>query len=384
MKNSNLQHIPPGIHNQLREKRQLLGLSQKKLADMAGITRQAVCAMEMNQYSPATSVALLLARALRCRVEDLFSLKSEGELVEGDLVGSIPKGASGVRAQVIRVGDHVMVRPLFGLGELASLSCTADGLIIGAGSSDKRLQVRLFKNREAVNRQIVIAGCDPAMFLIAEHLRQFGKENLVPCLMGSSIAINALKRGEVHVAGVHVADENSEDWNVSYLQRNLKGMDCLIVTFAHWEEGLIVAPGNPKKIRGVADLECRTMMIVNREQGSGARRLLDRQLEVYGIQSAKLTGYNAEASSHLEVASRVKTGLADAGVGVRAAATIFGLEFISLQRERYDFVIPKVYYDTMPALKALLDTIVSGAFRAELESLGGYDTRETGKFVELG
>jgi putative molybdopterin biosynthesis protein len=377
------EHHPPEIENRLREKRQALGLSQKQLAEMAGITRQAVCAVESNQYSPATSVALQLARALRCRVEELFSIKSGGEIIEGELVGSVPQGADNVRAQVTQVGDRLLVRPLDGLGELTSLSATADGLIIGSGSHSQRAKVKLLKDRETVRRKVVVAGCDPAIFLAAEYLQKRDKENLVPCLMGSSIAVGALNRGEVHVAGVHLVDERSGAWNLPDLQRSLKGMDCLVVTFAHWEEGLIVRQGNPKKIRGIEDLARPAVKIVNREKGSGARRLLDRQLKGYGIPPAKVKGYGAEVFSHLDVASRVKAGSVDAGIGVRAAASICGLDFVSLQRERYDLVIPKIHYETLHGLRTLLDTIVSWPFRDELEALGGYDTRETGKVVEV-
>jgi molybdate-binding protein/DNA-binding XRE family transcriptional regulator len=372
------------IDNRLRERRQSVGLSQKQLAAMAGITRQAVCAVETNQYSPATSVALQLARALRCRVEDLFSLKSGGEIVEGELIGSLAKRASKVRAQVSQVGERLLVRPLASLGELVSLSAPADGLIIGHGSAAKYVKVQLFRDCEAVGRSIVVAGCDPAMFLAALHLRKRDRDNLVPCLMGSSLAIGALKRGEVHVAGVHLVDERSGSWNLPYLKRHLQNMDCLVVTFAHWEEGLIVRQGNPKKIRGVIDLARPAIRIVNRESGSGARRLLDRQLATCGIQPAWIKGYGDEVLSHVEVASRIKAGLVDAGIGVRVAASICGLDFIPLQRERYDLVIPKAYYDTLQGLKALLDTIVSRTFRDELEALGGYDTREIGKIVDIG
>jgi len=353
----------PEFENRLREKRQSLALSQKQLADMAGITRQAVCAVEANQYSPATSVALQLARALRCRVEDLFSLKRGGEIIEGELVGSLPQGAN--------------------KGELTSLSATADGLIIASESHNRRVKVQLLKDRETVRRKVVVAGCDPAMFLAAEHLRREDQESLVPCLMGSSVAINALKRGEVHAAGVHLVDDRSGSWNLPYLRRNLKGMDCLVVTFAHWEEGLIVRQGNPKKIRGVADLARPTVKIINREGGSGARRLLDRQLATSGIQPSRVNGYDDEVLSHLEVAARVKFGLANAGLGVRAAASICGLDFIPLQRERYDLVIPKAYYEMLQGLRTLLDIMVSKPFRDELEALGGYDTHEIGKMVNM-
>jgi molybdate-binding protein/DNA-binding XRE family transcriptional regulator len=370
------------LDNRLREKRQALALSQKQLADLAGITRQAVSALESDQYSPATSVALQLARALRCRVEDLFSLKQSGEIVEGELLGSLPKIDRPLRAQVIQIGHRLLVRPLDGLGELASLSVTADGLIIESKPGNRRVKVKLLKDREVVRRKIVVGGCDPAMFLAGEHVRKHDQENLVPCLMGSSIALAALKRGDIHVAGVHLAVENSADWPPGDLKQHLGDMDCMIVTFAHWEEGFIVRQGNPKKIRSAADIAKPTIRIVNREKGSGARRLLDKQLKAQRIQSDRIKGYADEVFSHLEVAARVKAGLADTGIGVRAAASICGLDFVPLQRERYDLVIPKAYYETLKGLQVLLDTIVNKSFRDELEALGGYDTRETGKILD--
>jgi molybdate-binding protein/DNA-binding XRE family transcriptional regulator len=371
----------PEYENRLREKRQALGLSQKQLAEMAGITRQAVCAVEANQYSPATSVALNLARAMSCRVEDLFSLKQGGQIIEGELLGSFPKASGPVRAQVTQIGHRLLVRPLDGLGELASLSATADGLIVESNPENRRVKVKLLKDRDLVRRKVVVGGCDPAMFLAGEHVRKHDQENLVPCLMGSSIALNALKRGEVHVAGIHLAEETSGAWQLPGLRKTLGDMDCIVVTFAHWEEGFIVRQGNPKKIRTVSDIDKPTVRIVNREPGSGARRLLDKQLHASGIKTTRVKGYGDQVLSHLDVAARIKAGLADTGIGVRAAAAICGLDFVPLQRERYDLVVPKPYYETLSGLQVLLDTIVSKPFRDELEALGGYDTRETGKVV---
>ena len=372
------------IENRLREKRQALALSQKQLADLAGITRQAVSALEANQYSPATSVALQLARALRCRVEDLFNIKQGGETIEGELLGNLSQSSKPVRAQVTQVGHRLLVRPLHGLGELGSLGATADGLIVEANPEKTRVKVKLLKDREVVRRKIVVGGCDPAMFLVGEHVRKHDQENVVPCLMGSSIALNALKRGEVHVAGIHLADESSGAWKLPDLKRNLGDMDFMVITFAHWEEGFIVRQGNPKKIRTISDIAKPGVRIVNREKGSGARRLLDKQLNTSGINTKRVKGYSDEALSHLDVASRIKAGLADTGIGVRAAAAISGLDFVALQRERYDLVIPKTYYETLSGLPVLLDTMVSKPFRDELEALGGYDTREIGKVVEVG
>jgi putative molybdopterin biosynthesis protein len=370
------------MENRLREKRQALGLSQKQLADLAGITRQAVSALESNQYSPATSVALQLARALRCRVEDLFSIKQGGEIIEGELLGTLPQGNVPVRAQVTQIGHRLLVRPLIGIGELISLSATADGLIIGTNPGNNRVKVKLLKDREEVRRKIVVGGCDPAMFLAGEHVRKHDQENLVPYLMGSSIALNALKRGEIHVAGIHLADENAGAWKLPSFKDSLGDMDCIVITFAHWEEGFIVRQGNPKKIRAVSDIAKPTVKIINREKGSGARRLLDKQLRASAINPKRVKGYSDEVFSHLDIASRIKAGLADAGIGIQSVASICGLDFVPLQRERYDLVIPKAHYETLSGLRVLLDTIVSKPFRDELDALGGYDTREIGKVVE--
>lgn len=370
------------LENRLREKRQAQGLSQKQLADLAGITRQAVSALESDQYSPATSVALQLARALRCRVEDLFSIKQGGEVIEGELLGHFPPAGHPVRAQVTQIGHRILVRPLVGVGELISLSATADGVIVGASADRKRVKVKLLKNRDTVQRKVVVGGCDPAMFLAAEFADRHGQDNVVPCLMGSSVALDSLKRGEVHLAGVHLAEQDAETWNLPDLKPRLGDMDFLVVTFAHWEEGFIVRQGNPKKIRAAADLAKPAVRIINRERGSGARRLLDKQLNANGIKSARVKGYRDEVLSHLDVAARIKAGLADTGIGVRAAAAISGLDFIPLQRERYDLIIPKAYYETLQGLRVLLDTMVSKSFRDELDALGGYDTREIGRIVE--
>ena len=370
------------LENHLREKRQASALSQKQLADLSGITRQAVSALESGQYSPATSVALQLARALDCRVEDLFSLKHGGEIIEGELLGALPSGTGPVRAQVSQIGHRVLVRPLEGFGELASLSASADGLILRSKSHQRQVRVQLLMNREAVARKIVIGGCDPAMFLAAEHLRVSGKDRLAPCLMGNGLALAALKRGEVHAAGIHRADEGTGTLELRELASSLGGLACTVVTFAHWDEGLIVPRGHQKKIRTITDLIRPDRRIVNREAGSGARRLLDRELKSAGIPSARVKGYSDVVFSHLEVASRVKAGLAIAGIGVRSAAMISGLDFVPWQHERYDLVIPEVHYKSLPGLQTLLDLIVGRRFRDEIEALGGYDTRETGKVVE--
>jgi molybdate-binding protein len=201
--------------------------------------------------------------------------------------------------------------------------------------------------------------------------------------MGSAAAVEAVKAGEVHVAGLHVVDAKSGESNLPFLRKHLKNDNFTVVTFAAWEEGWIVASGNPKGIQGAVDLVRKDVRFVNREGGSGARILLDRKLTEAGINSDRVKGYGHEATSHFEVARVVAEGQADVGIGVRSAAIVLGMDFIPLQVERYDLVIPTKLLKTNRGLEQLLDTIVSRPFRTEVEALGGYDTSQTGKIHPL-
>ena len=381
------------IENRLRSLRTAKGLSQSALAGMAGITRQAIYAIEANLYLPTTAVALRLAGSLGCRVEDLFSLVSSGEMIEGDLTGPLQHAAdtAPVRVKVAHVGDRMVVRPVAALGEVLNYTVPADGLMIrSTGSSARsaktgtRVQVQLLRDSRAVEGAIAVAGCDPAIFLAGEYLRRRrDSTTVVGWTMGSAAALEALKRGEVHVAGLHIVDAKSGESNLPYLRRHLKGDGFTVVTFAVWEEGLLVPSGNPKGIREVAALARKDVVLVNREPGSGARLLLGRKLSEAGIKANQVKGYHRIAGSHFDVARLIAEGQADTGIGVWSAARLFGLDFIPLQKERYDLVMPTSYLTAHPGLANLLDTIVSRPFRAEIEALGGYDTNETGKIHNL-
>jgi putative molybdopterin biosynthesis protein len=382
------------IENRLRSLRLARGLSQGTLAGIAGITRQAVYAIEANQYLPTTAVALRLAGALDCRVEDLFSLVSSGEVIEGDLVGGTardPGTTARTRVKVTRVGNRVVVRPVADLGETLAYTVPADGLYLTPSGpphrrdkSEPRVRVQLLRDRRIIEQEIAVAGCDPAIFLAGEYLRRrHEKGTVVGWNVGSAAAVEALKRGEVHMAGLHIVDAKSGESNLPYLKRHLKGGDFTVITFAKWEEGLIIRHGNPKGIREVADLARKGMMLVNREEGSGARVLLEQKLTGAGIKTAQVKESARQARSHFEVARCIAEGQADVGIGMRAAARLLGLDFIPLQEERYDLVTPTAYLSEHPGMEDLLDTLVSRSFRTELEALGGYDARETGKIREF-
>jgi molybdate-binding protein/DNA-binding XRE family transcriptional regulator len=380
------------IDNRLREIRTRMGLSQTELAALSGITRQAICAIEARQYLPTTAVALRLGEALHCRVEDLFSLYSTGEVVQGDFI-AMPLSASPadhVRVKVAHVGGRFIVRPVAQLGEALNYAIAADALITeptvpSRMETNRRLvRVQLLRDRRTIEQEIAVAGCDPAIFLAGEYLRRHAERaTVVGWTMGSAAALEALKRGEVHVAGIHIVDNKSGESNLPYVKRHLKGFDVKVVTFARWEEGLLVRSGNPTHIRTVADLARRDVQFVNREPGAGARILLDYQLSSAGLEKNQVNGYDRLAASHFHVARLIAEGQADAGVGVRYAANYYGLDFLPLQEARYDLVVPAAYVSTHPTLQSLFDMLTTRQFRREIYALGGYDTRETGKTHSL-
>ena len=377
------------FRNRLKQVRISKELSQGELASKAGITRQAISAIESDLYLPTTAVALRLASVLACRVEDLFSLAQSEEVIEGTFIGTPPAVEAQtvpVRVKVASVGAKTIIRPVTGLGDVLSYTVPADGYLIDTASqrSGVKARVRLSRDRHTVERDISVAGCDPAIFLAGEYLRRQKEQgSVIGWTMGSMAALQALQRGEVHVAGLHLVDPLTGESNLPFLKRSLKGTAYDVVTFATWEEGFLVRPGNPKGIRAASDLADPNVTLINREEGSGARLLLDQRLRAADLQSARLSGYETVVRSHFEVARAIAGHQADVGIGIRSAAQLFGLDFVPLQAARYDLVVPTAYRSSHPSLTHLFDTLVSRPFRHEIEALGGYDTRDTGKVHSL-
>ncbi len=379
------QETASAFSNRLKAIRTQGGLSQGDLAARAGITRQAISAIESNLYLPTTAVALKLASVLACHVEDLFSLVPTEDIVEGTLIGHLPQTETNshpIRVKVSTVGKRIIVRPLADLGDQLSFAVPADGYVTETDRklSGSTISVTLSRDRDAIEQEISVAGCDPAIFLVGEHLRRHkDRTTVVGWTMGSMAALQALQRGEVHVAGMHLFDPVTSESNLPFLKRSLKGSGYEVVTFATWEEGFLVRRGNPLSIRTAADLAEPMVTLMNREEGSGARLLLDQQLQASGVEPAHVRGYDRLVSTHFEVARAIAQRHAEVGIGIRSAAQQFNLDFVPLQTARYDLVVPKSYLKSHPTLTHLFETLASRPFRKEIEALGGYDTSETGK-----
>jgi putative molybdopterin biosynthesis protein len=193
----------------------------------------------------------------------------------------------------------------------------------------------------------------------------------------------ALARGTTDLAGCHLLDPETGEYNIPFVHRLLPGETVLLVTLAHRQQGLIVAAGNPKRLTGIPDLGREDVTIVNRHRGSGTRVMLDEALLQAQIDPLTLRGYDREEATHLAVAGAVAAGTADAGLGIMAAARAYGLDFVPVARERYELAL-RPATAARPAFQGLLETLRSADFRAVVTALGGYDTAESGAVRSAG
>jgi molybdate-binding protein len=219
----------------------------------------------------------------------------------------------------------------------------------------------------------MLAGCDPGISVLARHAQRSGVE-LVLAHGNSSQALELLKQGLVHVAGSHLSD------NLPAIRKLFPPNAVAVFSFAVWEEGIVVARGDPKSIRDIASLARRGIRLVNREPGSGSRILLDMRLRDAGIPVSKIAGYKKIALGHLPAAWQVRAGEADCCIATRAAARVFGLDFLPLASASYDLAIRRTHLG-LPAVQMLLDALARSAFRRELETLGGYDAAGAGRRI---
>ncbi len=385
---SNGNSLVETVSNHLTDRRKKQGLSQAELANLAGITRQAIYAIEANQYLPSTQISLQLAEVLNCAVEDLFRLQGREVVVEAELIGDVSDQQKPTRVKLAQVGTRMLARPMVGLGDILNFVMPADGVIFGRPKNHSRkknapVSVKLLHGRDLIEQNIVIAGCDPALFLAGEHVRKINAlSGVTNWTMGSANALVALQRGEVHMAGLHLVDMKSGQSNIPYLKRHARNRDLLGVHFASWVQGLLIQSGNPKRIRSVQDLMKPGVRLINREPGAGARFFLDALLDEAGMSGEKIKGYSHEVTSHLEVARHIRDGLADVGIGVETAAHHFGLDFIPLREERYDLIMRSDFLNTHPMASKFLDAVVSQPFRQEIEALGGYNLNEIGTMLK--
>jgi putative molybdopterin biosynthesis protein len=363
------------IISHLKSLRLAQSLTQTQLAERIGVQRQAIYDMESGRYLPNTAVALRLAAILDCRVEDIFTLEAPSKLPSMTLIG---QGApdSDTRLALARIRGKLVGFPLTDKNDFRANMRPADGLLI-----KKSGRLRLLQPEATLEHKALLMGCDPAFEILGAHVgRSRGASSLLCRFASSQRALEALAEGHTHIAGTHLHSKGQTEANVVLARRILGDFRGMVIGFAKFEEGLMVAPGNPLKIRGVSDLARPEVRLVNREPGAALRSLLEDGLARERIPAEAVHGFGDLVASHSEGAQRVLYGTADAAMGLRVVASVYGLDFIDIATVRCDLVIPGDLMEH-PAVRVLLDILQSRAFREELDHLPGYDTSDTGKVI---
>jgi putative molybdopterin biosynthesis protein len=294
-----------------------------------------------------------------------------------------------LRVRLGKVGDPLIATPLTrGAGIVTSLS-KADGVIriprLSEGLVEgEQVAVELLREEREIENSIVMIGShDLILDLLATHLsRNYPQFSLSSTHVGSMGGLIALQKGRAHLAGSHLLDPETGEYNLPYLKRLLSDIRVHVVQLVLRQQGLIVAHGNPKEIQSVEDLTRETIRFVNRQRGSGTRMLLDNLLSERQINPKSIKGYDREEFTHMAVAVAIGSQSADAGMGIYSAARALDLSFVPITTERYDLVIPDCFFHEEKT-QALLDVIHSEAFRQSVQELGGYDVSTMGVTIPL-
>ena len=290
-----------------------------------------------------------------------------------------------LRVNIGKVGPKFVATPLpRAAGSITTLT-RAEGIIripaLSEGiSQNGEIEAELLVEEEDLLNTVVIIGShDINIDILADEIRGQGHNIRISSgNVGSLGGLIALKKGTCHMAGSHLLDTETGEYNISYIKRYLKGVRISVFHLVLRDQGLIVAKGNPKGIKGIEDLAGSDIVFVNRQAGSGTRVLFDYNLGQLGIGPKAIKGYDHDEFTHMAVAVDVLSGAADCGMGIFAAARALDLDFVPMVREQYDLVIPSAMVE-QPNIKVVLDTIRSRHFRERVAALGGYDPSKSGE-----
>jgi putative molybdopterin biosynthesis protein len=367
---------PETLHGaRLRLARRARGLSQQQLADVAGVSRQAVSLWESGEHDPSLRVAFALAKAMGMTVAELFGHSERVVPVVARPV--TPLGGQRTRVTLAPLGDEYVALPLQG-GTTSRGGFLPAGGLTTAGGSDRE-QSRKVEPIGPPRPTLVAAGCDPALPLLETPLQLLDPPVTLswwPC--PSREALRLAAAGLVHVAGTHLRGPGSE-YNLSPAAALLP-QGGQVIGFSSWQEGLVLSPGLADGISGVPDAARHGLRLVNREPGAEARSVLDRELATAGIDASQLSGYGTRATGHLEVAAAIAAGLADAGIASEPAALAYGLAFRPLTAEHFDLVIPAAHAGSRE-VQGLLKVLSSAWLLDQLASLPGYDPARCGEHI---
>ncbi|MEK6223177.1 MAG: molybdopterin biosynthesis protein, partial [Chloroflexota bacterium] len=290
-----------------------------------------------------------------------------------------------MRVVVGKVGEKMLAAPLSrGAGVITSL-VNADGLVLLPSGTQglpagEKVNVQLYRHPAEIKNTIFSIGShDMTLDLIAQFLTKHNRR-LVSANVGSVGGLVALKRKESHIAGAHLLDPDTGEYNLPYIHQYLPGESVNVIGLVNREQGLIVPKGNPKQINTVQDLTREDLTFINRQRGAGTRILLDYHLVKENIKSGEISGYTEEEYTHLTLAAAVASGRADCGLGIAAAADALELDFIPLFTEQYDLIIPKEYVES-ELLAPLFEVLASEELKNAILQLSGYAIASIGTLI---
>jgi putative molybdopterin biosynthesis protein len=349
----------------VRSRREQLKLPQQDLAAVVGVSRQALGAIEAGRSAPSVDIAVRIASALGVSVEALF-----GE--EGSWSVPLDRGHLALAGRcVVAMCQGRWIAHALGDREH---DVAGDGIATKGGRS-----IQLLRPPAVARENVLIMGCAPALGILSDRLNtEAGPGRFVWLPNRSALGLEALIAGRTHIAGLHLTDDKGREANTARVHQLRSSMKLTLITLGHWEVGLVVGRGNPKKIRRASDLARRGIRLVNREKGASPRRVLERRMKAEGVRPPPDM---AVATGHRDVARVIAAGAADVGPAVRDVAISFRLDFVPFGEERFDLALPTEML-SVPEVRRMLDVLSSARARAELSALG-YDVRETGKHVAL-
>jgi len=255
-------------------------------------------------------------------------------------------------------------------------------ILTSSESNPPQIKVPIKKELAPYHQGLIICGQDILLDILALHIEQHPHgTRTFRSHVGSFDGLADVYRGKAHMTAIHLWDEDTGTYNIPYVRRLLPGIPMIIIHLACRMQGFYVAKGNPRKIMNWNDLTQPGLRFINREKGCGTRVLLDERLHKLGVDRSLISGYEREAFSHLAVASAVGRGEADVGLGnQKASYQVRNIDFVPLQKERYELAIKKEYLET-PPFQAVLEILQSSEFKKGLEGLGDYDLTETGRII---
>lgn len=283
-----------------------------------------------------------------------------------------------VRMNVGYVNGEYIANPLPRAAGVTMSYVRADGLLVVPADQlgyeqGEYVDVELFKTTEKIEKSIVFNGShDLTIDLLSSHLKlQNHQMEIISAHVGSMAGIMAIRKGEAHVAGIHLLDPNTKQYNISYVERFLSGQEVVILPFLRRSQGWFVPKGNPLEIESITHIVEKGAYYINRQKGAGTRVLFDMLLNEAELDSEQIIGYDREMFSHLSVAAEVKGDERAVGLGIYPAAQTMGIDFIPVADESYDLLMTRQFYESEQG-QLLISVMSSPAFIEAVEKIGGY------------